>query len=160
MAALRSEAEQRVRSQKLVEIENEIRGSIPSSNFGDDYLSMFRDVNVSVNQNIQKQAIEKLNKMDLSSLIEKELEAMKPRDMNWNMTGKDLYEFLAKNQGSAKQATTLLDRNGVRGIRYLDQASRGEGKGTSNFIPFRPEDFKIQEINDIPIQQYIEQGLL
>lgn len=160
MAALRSEAEQRVRSQKLVEIENEIRGSIPSSNFGDDYLSMFRDVNVSVNQNIQKQAIEKLNKMDLSSLIEKELESMKPRDINWNMTGKDLYEFLAKNQGSAEQATTLLDRNGIRGIRYLDQASRGEGKGTSNFIPFRPEDFKIQEINDIPIQQYIEQGLL
>lgn len=62
--------------------------------------------------------------------------------------------------GAQKAASAELEKIGVRGIRYLDQASRGEGKGTSNFIPFRPEDFKIQEINDIPIQQYIEQGLL
>ena len=58
------------------------------------------------------------------------------------------------------QATQILDSKGVRGIRYLDQGSRGEGKGTSNFIPFRPEDYRIQEINDIPIEQYMEQGLL
>jgi len=57
-------------------------------------------------------------------------------------------------------ASNELEKIGVRGIRYLDQGSRGEGKGTSNFIPFRSEDYKIQEINDIPIQQYIEQGLL
>jgi hypothetical protein len=31
---------------------------------------------------------------------------------------------------------------------------------TSNFIPFRPEDYKIQEINDIPIEDYIRKGLL
>jgi len=31
---------------------------------------------------------------------------------------------------------------------------------TSNFIPFRAEDYRIQEINDIPIEQYMEQGLL
>ena len=31
---------------------------------------------------------------------------------------------------------------------------------TSNFVTFRPEDYRIQEINDIPIEQYMEQGLL
>ena len=62
--------------------------------------------------------------------------------------------------GAQKAASAELEKIGVRGIRYLDQGSRGEGKGTSNFIPFRAEDYKIQEINDIPLQQYIEQGLL
>lgn len=65
----------------------------------------------------------------------------------------DLY----KNQLFASQT---LEEAGIRGIRYLDQGSRGEGKGTSNFIPFRPEDFKIQEINDIPIEQWYQRGLL
>jgi len=64
---------------------------------------------------------------------------------------------LAKNQ---QFASDVLERAGIRGIRYLDQGSRGEGKGTSNFIPFRAEDYKIQEINDIPIEDYIAKGLL
>lgn len=57
-------------------------------------------------------------------------------------------------------ASSELEKIGVRGIRYLDEGSRKEGKGTSNFVPFRPEDFKIQEINDIPIEDYITKGLL
>jgi hypothetical protein len=64
---------------------------------------------------------------------------------------------LAKNQA---EATAVLESAGIRGIRYLDQGSRGEGKGTSNFIPFRAEDYKIQEINDIPIEDWIRRGLL
>lgn len=59
-----------------------------------------------------------------------------------------------------QQASKMLEDKGVRGIRYLDQGSRGEGKGTSNFIPFRPEDFKIEEINDLPLQEWINRGLL
>lgn len=57
-------------------------------------------------------------------------------------------------------ASSELEKIGIRGIRYLDEGSRKEGKGTSNFVPFRPEDFKIQEINDIPIEDYIAKGLL
>lgn len=160
MDALRSEAKQRVRGQKLIELENEIRKAVPPKDIGDDFLAMFSESNISKNQEIQKQALDKLNKMDLSFLINKEMDALKPKDINWNMTGKEFYEYLAKTQGSADQASALLERQGLRGIRYLDQDSRSAGKGTYNFIPFRPEDFKIQEINDIPIQQYIEQGLL
>jgi hypothetical protein len=160
MNALRSEAEQRVRSQKIVELENEIRGSMQSQDFGDNFLAMFDDANIVANQEIRKQAQERLEKMDLTKLIEKELEGMKPIDMNWNMTGKDFYELLAKRQGSAINASAMLERQGLRGIRYLDQDSRTGGKNTSNFIPFGSEDFRIQEINDIPIEEYISQGLL
>jgi len=66
----------------------------------------------------------------------------------------------AGRAGAQQAASNELEKIGVRGIRYLDQGSRGEGKGTSNFIPFRPEDYKIQEINDIPIEDYIRRGLL
>jgi hypothetical protein len=159
MDALRSEAEQRVRGQKLIELENEIRGSIQPKNMGDDFLAMFGESNIAENQEIQKRALARLNKMDLTSLVDKEMDALKPKDMNWNMTGKEFYEYLARTQGSADQASALLERQGVRGIRYLDQGSRGEGKGTSNFIPFRPEDYRIQEINDTPIGEFFP-GLL
>ena len=89
------------------------------------------------------------------------------------LTGEELYKrlteknFAQKTQvtsGARKEAeldaSNFLENIGVRGIRYLDQGSRGEGKGTSNFVPFRSEDFKIQEINDIPIEDYIAKGLL
>jgi hypothetical protein len=87
-------------------------------------------------------------------------------DRSLNPTGQEIYNMLGSsmmvgNKASGQlEATQKLNELGIRGIRYLDQGSRGEGKGTSNFVPFRSEDFKIQEINDIPIQQYIEQGLL
>ena len=78
-----------------------------------------------------------------------------------DLTGEQIYARLTQDQGSQQAASDYLNSIGVRGIRYLDQGSRGlSGMGTSNFIPFRPEDYRIQEINDIPIEQYMEQGLL
>lgn len=70
------------------------------------------------------------------------------------------YQALSNALGGQQNATKMLESKGIRGIRYLDQGSRGEGKGTSNFIPFRPEDYKIQEINDIPLEEWIRKGLL
>jgi hypothetical protein len=79
-----------------------------------------------------------------------------------NMTGEGLYRSYQAYRGNQPDfATEGLQAMGVRGIRYLDQGSRGvSGRETSNFIPFSPEDYRIQEINDIPIEQYMEQGLL
>jgi hypothetical protein len=118
-------------------------------------------------------------------------------------SGESLYLRLGAGK-EGKQAdlaaTNFLESVGVKGIRYLDQESRGkykaqttykgepysdvltfydkkqlddfvkekeaEGFGvktfpqTSNFIPFRAEDYKIQEINDTPIEDYIAKGLL
>jgi len=78
----------------------------------------------------------------------------------YNVDLDDLGGDLLAKVGKNVRGTQIMESAGIRGIRYFDQVSRGEGKGTSNFIPFRSEDYKIQEINDIPIQQYIEQGLL
>lgn len=64
------------------------------------------------------------------------------------------------DKSAEQMESDWLQSRGIAGIRYLDQGSRGAGKGTSNFVPFRPEDFKIQEINDIPLEDWIKQGLL
>jgi hypothetical protein len=76
------------------------------------------------------------------------------------ITGADLYRNLTEKLGSEKKASEYLEKIGVRGIRYLDQGSRGSGEGTSNFIPFSPKDFRIEEINDQPIADWVRSGRL
>jgi hypothetical protein len=157
MGALRSEAEQRVRDRTLVNIENDIRASLPKQDIGNDYMAMFSDANVVANKDIQKQALDKLKKMDLSSLVNKELDTMKPADMNWNMTGKEFYELLAKREGSPANASAMLQRQGVPGTRYLDAGSRNlGGRNTSNFVVFPGNEnlLTIKEINDKPLGAY------
>jgi len=161
MGALRAEAEQRVKDRTLVNIENDIRSSLLPIDIGNDYMAMFSDANVKAGQEIKKQALEKLNKMDLSSLVNKELESMKPLAMNWNMTGKEYYEFLSKNQGSPAKASEMLQRQGITGNRYLDEVSRNRGQGTSNFVVFEPSNVKILEQNSKPLtrKEILEQEL-
>ena len=87
-------------------------------------------------------------------------------ETNMNPTGAQIYNMLGSSMMTGNKApgqlevTNKLNEAGIRGIRYLDEKSREKGKGTSNFIPFRPEDYKIQEINDIPLEDYIRRGLL
>lgn len=156
MGALRSEAEQRVKDRTIINIENDIRSSLPPIEIGNDYMAMFSDANVKASQEIKKQALEKLNKMDLSSLVNKELESMKPLAMNWNMTGKEYYEFLSKNQGSPAKASEMLQKQGITGNRYLDEVSRNRGQGTSNFVVFDPTDVKILEKNSQKVEGLLD----
>ncbi len=154
MTALRSEAEQRVRDRKLGEIENEIRASLPKQEVPSDYMAMFSDANAVQNQEVQAKALSKLNKMDLKELVDKELDSMKPADMNWNMTGKEFYELLARRSGGAPKASEIMQKQGVTGIRYLDQGSRNPGgSNTSNFVVFPGNEdlLRILEINDKPL---------
>jgi hypothetical protein len=55
------------------------------------------------------------------------------------------------NLKGAKDVSRLLLQEGVPGIRYLDEGSRSAGKGTSNFVVFKPETVKILEKNDAPV---------
>lgn len=51
-------------------------------------------------------------------------------------TGKSAYYKLSGPKEDAVQATEVLRKAGVPGIRYLDQFSRGSGKGTHNLTVF------------------------
>lgn len=162
MRMLKEGAEARVRERLLLEMQAKVAAEMPrqSASSGDFLDVLFSEGNKVATEKARQVAQERLSKMDISSLVNKELDSLKPKDSNWKLTGKELYEYLAKTSGGQDKATQLLNESGIRGIRYLDQTSRGQGKGTSNFVPFRPEDFKIQEINDRPLEEYIAQGLL
>ena len=59
-----------------------------------------------------------------------------------NATGGSLLQAIDK-----VKATELLNELGVKGIKYLDEGSRGKGKGTYNFVSFDPQTVKILEKN-------------
>jgi hypothetical protein len=57
----------------------------------------------------------------------------------------------SKFSSGAVPASEYLRSKGIPGIKYLDQGSRGSGKGTSNFVLFSDEIAKILERNGQPI---------
>jgi hypothetical protein len=52
----------------------------------------------------------------------------------------------------APQVAKELNKAGIKGIRYLDEGSRGKG-GTSNFVVFDPSNVKILEQNNKPVSR-------
>jgi hypothetical protein len=156
MNALRQEAEQRIKSNLLVNIENDIRSQLPSQNIGNDYTALFSNQNAAINQDIRQQALAKLNQMNLKPLIEKELNSFKTPDMTWNMSGGDLYQTLATRNGSQQQASSILKNQGIAGIKYFDEGSRGstgQGRwkvtfkdGKEKIMDLKPNDEVLQSI--------------
>jgi hypothetical protein len=68
-------------------------------------------------------------------------------DVIWDkLKGIDLMTWANEKYGKPK-AAELLGAEGIKGIRYLDEASRSKGKGTSNFVVFEPSTVKILEEN-------------
>lgn len=66
-------------------------------------------------------------------------------------TAAGAYSQLARQLGSPKAASLALLKKGVPGIVYLDQNSRDEGKGTSNFVLFDGSLAKIIAENGTPV---------
>lgn len=95
-----------------------------------------------------------------SNITDKDLLKSFDYNVDKGMAGANAYKNWITGGKTDAERSAILENLGVRGIRYLAQGSRGQGKGTSNFIPFRPEDYKIQEINDIPIEEWVRRGLL
>ena len=60
-------------------------------------------------------------------------------------TGRNIYRLLADRLGSAEAASRWLNEQGVKGLRYLDQGSRGHGEGTYNFVVFDDQAIDVIE---------------
>jgi len=76
------------------------------------------------------------------------------RDMAMDLYGKKdpLGSEIARAALKPQEFAEHMKELGVPGIRYLDQGSRGTGKGTSNFVVFpgEEESIKMLEINGTP----------
>jgi len=81
-------------------------------------------------------------------------------------TGGGALGMLEAVKGGPREAARALREAGIPGIRYLDQGSRGTGKGTSNFVVFPGEESKVRimEINGKPVvideEELMRSGLL
>lgn len=95
-----------------------------------------------------------------SNITDKDLLKSFDYNVEKGIAGANAYKNWVVGGKTDAQRSEILNNLGIRGIRYLDQGSRAEGKGTSNFIPFRPEDYRVETINDIPIEEYYRRGLL
>ena len=56
------------------------------------------------------------------------------------MSGSELYRTISHQLGSDKAASEYLHSLGIRGIKYLDNPSRGAGEGTYNYVMFNPAE--------------------
>jgi hypothetical protein len=68
--------------------------------------------------------------------------------------GGDLVAKVGKDAAGSK----VMEDAGIKGIKYYDGNSRNAQYGSQNYIPFSPEDFEIEEINDIPLSEFLNQG--
>jgi hypothetical protein len=71
-----------------------------------------------------------------------------------NPTGQDFHSAIFEESPSMgiesrKLVADFLKKQGITGVKYLDQGSRGVGKGTSNYVVFDPEKIKILERNGL-----------
>jgi hypothetical protein len=72
------------------------------------------------------------------------------------ITGANVYKNYIDGKTDAERSANAA-KLGITGIRYLDQGSRAEGKGTSNFVVFRPETVEILERNGVPTRKELLQ---
>ena len=63
-------------------------------------------------------------------------------------SGEEFYRDISRWEKGAKQASELLLAHGIKGIKYLDGASRGKGKGSFNYVIFSGDDVKITGVNE------------
>lgn len=76
----------------------------------------------------------------LQSILEQEYSPKMVQALSANKTGGEIVESLNKLLGGPSVASQYLKAEGVPGIRYLDQGSRGVGTGTRNFVVFPGEE--------------------
>jgi hypothetical protein len=132
------------------------KGDIP-----DEIIPSFLDWNKSLKQ--QTAEVKKLLSKD--PLVKESVDPANWREVSGgiiqkgeggldDLTGDSIYKYISLKLGSDFAATDYLDKLGVRGIRYADPGSKGLGRepsGTSNFVVFRPEDYRIESVNDVPV---------
>ena len=139
-------------------------GEIP-----DEIVPRFIDLDKKLSQQSPEvlRAVENIwEDLDITPIWKKDKDGKMYRANLKDLDGREIYSELQhylSNKGyenADEYASQALEEYGLKGIRYLDATSRKSGEGTSNFIPFSPEDYRIQKINDRPIEELISQGLL
>jgi hypothetical protein len=117
-----------------------------------DFDSPFNKQPKSVQEAIKASGIFKEYKANLSDFSSPMM------SRNKNMRGENIMQFLEFKLGGPEQVAAKLRDLGISGVRYLDEGSRGAGKGTSNFVVFpgMEDMLRIEQINEQPINSLLQ----
>jgi hypothetical protein len=127
------------------------------SNIGNLYKADIPDAQIPMmlnwDQPIAKQAPEVLNLLKNHPAILEDIANGRSLDQ---LLGGDAYKAIAASfdvgqKEAYKLASEYLASQGIPGIKYLDQLSRGAKEGTSNFVVFDPSKVQILEKNSAPV---------
>ena len=142
------------------------QGSLYKADLPDEEIAKMLDWDKPLSKQsrtIQKFALE--NSKPLAKLVKfqqaNKLNENPPKSI-YDLSGGELMREL----GSPQEVAQKLRDSGIPGVRYLDQNSRGAGKGTSNFVVFPGEESKVRimEINGKPVvideEELMRSGLL
>jgi len=141
-------------------------GQMYKADLPDEEIAKMLDWDKPLSQ--QSRAIQKFA-LENSKPLAKLVKFQQANKLNENPP-KSIYDLsggeLMRELGSPQEVAQKLRDSGIPGVRYLDQNSRGAGKGTSNFVVFPGEESKVRimEINGKPVvideEELMRSGLL
>lgn len=85
--------------------------------------------------------------LDWDSPLKNQPKQVRELAKSLGMDMNDLGGDLVARVGKGEEGKRILEKAGIRGIKYFDQMSRGEQTGTRNFVVFNPEHLTILERN-------------
>ena len=93
-----------------------------------------------------------LYKLIRDNIKDDDIRGVFERNAKSGISGANAYSNYIGGKTDAERSANAL-KIGIKGIKYLDEGSRGKEKGTSNFVVFDPKEVKILEKNSKPVSR-------
>ena len=127
-------------------------GNLYKVDIPDEYVPKMLNWDKPLNQ--QPDLLENIKKLgEREDLPKGFAKALEKALENKHFDGQDLYYELTKVYKDPSMLSKAMEESGFKGIKYLDQGSRGKEKGSSNFVVFDPKEVKILEKNSKPVSR-------
>jgi hypothetical protein len=125
----------------------ELKGNLYKVDIPDEYIPNMLDWNKPLSEMTKKEAA-------IIDPLKKQL--VKSKNPYLPESFDTVGQVIQFSRGSNPNLEKELLEAGIPGIKYLDEGSRGTGKGTRNFVVFDPTDVKILEKNSQKVEGLLD----
>ena len=98
----------------------------------------------------------KIYELIKNSIVDPDIRKTFETNAKIGISGGNAYKNYLEGKTDVERSANAANL-GITGIRYLDEGSRSQGKGSSNFVVFKPETVKILEKNGQPTRKELLQ---